>query len=336
MHEICKLYDIDKTRTSPYHPEGDGQVERFNRTLHKILYGLEQKHKEWDEILPYAFSAYNSTIHESTKFTPNFLWHGRELRITVGNLVPMCVEEEKDYGTYAAKVRKLIQIAYDVTREHLYKSALQTKKNYDRKMHQIVHRPGDQILLKDHTKHEKGKKKYQPTYAGPYWVIDRLGDVNYRIQLDEHSAAKVVHHNRMRKYNVRGPVFVPLWVRLKSRHLRKVENHEPSSVPNMQPRAPTGVQTWADRRRNLRHLARKRVQTLRPGQPKSVQSPAPRAKKTVHLLRGRPHLRRSVLDVVARSYRLRGTCRFALRPSALTGPDWTLSNCTSLCGSLEK
>ena len=87
-----------------------------------MIYGLQEKHKEWDELLPYAFSAYNATIHETTKFTPNFLWHGRELRNTVGNLVPETIEEEQqNYGTYAAKTKKLIQIAYDVAREHYIK-----------------------------------------------------------------------------------------------------------------------------------------------------------------------------------------------------------------------
>ena len=275
IEELCRLYDIDKTRTSPYHPQGDGQVERFNKTLMSIVKGLMEKHKEWDEALPFAFSAYNATIHDTTKFTPNFLWHGRELRNTVGNLVPESVDTPPEsYSAYAEKIKKLIQIAYDVTREHLHKSALKSKRYYDKNTHSIVHRPGDQILLKDHTKHLKGTKKYQDLFEGPYWVIDRLGDVNYRIQKDEHSAAKVAHHNRMRKYKVRGPVFVPLWVRLKSKYLRKLENNEVNPIPLVQPRAPTGVQTWADRRRNLRHIARKRVMKLRPGQPKKRPSPS--------------------------------------------------------------
>ena len=275
IEEICKLYDIDKTRTSPYHPQGDGQVERFNKTLMSIVKGLIAKHKEWDETLPFAFSAYNATIHDATKFTPNFLWHGRELRNTVGNLVPECIDTPPEsYGAYATKLKKIIQIAYDVTREHLHKSALKSKKYYDRNMYQKVHRPGDQILLRDHTKHDKGTKKYQDLYEGPYWVIDRLGDVNYRIQKDEFSGARVVHHNRMRKYNVRGPVFVPEWVRRNSKYLRKLENQDAPYIPLEQIRAPRGVQTWADRRRNLRHIARKRVLKLRPGQPKKRPSPS--------------------------------------------------------------
>ena len=35
--EMCRLLDIKKTRTTPYHPESDGMVERFNRTLEAQL-----------------------------------------------------------------------------------------------------------------------------------------------------------------------------------------------------------------------------------------------------------------------------------------------------------
>ena len=35
--EIGKLLGIAKTRTSPYHPQCDGQVERMNRTIIELL-----------------------------------------------------------------------------------------------------------------------------------------------------------------------------------------------------------------------------------------------------------------------------------------------------------
>ena len=38
FQKICRLLDIDKTRTVPYNPKSDGLVERFNRTLTDAIY----------------------------------------------------------------------------------------------------------------------------------------------------------------------------------------------------------------------------------------------------------------------------------------------------------
>ena len=51
--EICKLLDIEKTRTTPLHPQSDGQVERFNRTVVEMLHGkIKEDQKDWDLQLP--------------------------------------------------------------------------------------------------------------------------------------------------------------------------------------------------------------------------------------------------------------------------------------------
>lgn len=51
--EICKLLDIGKTRTTPLHPQSDGQVERFNRTVVEMLHGkIKEDQKDWDLQLP--------------------------------------------------------------------------------------------------------------------------------------------------------------------------------------------------------------------------------------------------------------------------------------------
>ena len=79
MQELCTLCGSHKTRTTPYHPESDGLVERFNRTLLMMLAMFASKNREdWDELLPPVMMAYRSSVHESTGFSPYRLMFGEE------------------------------------------------------------------------------------------------------------------------------------------------------------------------------------------------------------------------------------------------------------------
>ena len=78
--EMCKLLQIEKKRTTPYHPQSDGMVERFNRTLVKMLsMFVDDNHRNWDEQIPYVMMAYRATEHETTGMSPNMLMLGREI-----------------------------------------------------------------------------------------------------------------------------------------------------------------------------------------------------------------------------------------------------------------
>ena len=59
--EVCLLLQIQKTRTTPYHPQSDGMVERFYKTLVTMLSSyVADNHRDWDEHIPYVLMAYMS------------------------------------------------------------------------------------------------------------------------------------------------------------------------------------------------------------------------------------------------------------------------------------
>ena len=81
MQEVCQLMGIHKSRTTAYHPQCDGLVERQNRTLQDILSAYVSDHQDdWDQWVSLAVYAYNTSTHESTGFSPYELVFGRIAR----------------------------------------------------------------------------------------------------------------------------------------------------------------------------------------------------------------------------------------------------------------
>lgn len=84
FQEMCRLLDIKKTRTTPYHHQSDGLVERFNRTLESTLSMYVSNHQnDWDKYLQMVMYAYRSSVQESTRFTPYYMMFSREARLPV-------------------------------------------------------------------------------------------------------------------------------------------------------------------------------------------------------------------------------------------------------------
>ena len=88
---VCNLLNIDQTRTSAYHPMGNGQVERFNRTIEAMLAKVvKESQRDWDYHLQKALLAYRTAVHETTGFSPYHLNFGHSpalpIDIILGNL----------------------------------------------------------------------------------------------------------------------------------------------------------------------------------------------------------------------------------------------------------
>ena len=78
---------IDHRLTSPYHPQANGLTERFNQTLIRSLTKMTQESPDdWDVHLPTVLLGYRATIQASTRYTPFYLLHGREMSLPIPNL----------------------------------------------------------------------------------------------------------------------------------------------------------------------------------------------------------------------------------------------------------
>lgn len=107
FREMCKMLQINKTRTTAYNPQFDGMVERLNRTIKDILSKYLTVHQiDWDKYVDGLVLAYNTTPHETTGITPYRMVFGNEASIPLNIMTEINVTEEEPSNNESAYVRK--------------------------------------------------------------------------------------------------------------------------------------------------------------------------------------------------------------------------------------
>ena len=106
FQEICSLLGIEKTRTTPFHPQSDGQSERNIKTLSRMIAMTTKEQENWDEYLPFLSMAYRATPQDSTGLTPNFLMFGRELSMLVDVMIGLPQDQPMSELDYVKRLQK--------------------------------------------------------------------------------------------------------------------------------------------------------------------------------------------------------------------------------------
>lgn len=211
--EVCRLFGVTKTRTTPGYPQSDGMVERFNRTLLNALASFAAQHqRDWDLYIPFVLFAYRSAVHESTGTSPSLMMLGREVRGPVELLVPRPEQEEpQELTEYGVKLRKILEEVHAKARDCLEVTGSNMKRRYDRSADADGFQVGDAVWLYNPTCKKNTSPKLKRPWEGPYRVMKRITDVVYRIQLTPRSKPKVV--NRYRLWRVSGQLPEEWWQR---------------------------------------------------------------------------------------------------------------------------
>lgn len=175
VQSLCKLYGMRKSRTTPYHPQGNGQCERFNRTLHDLLRALPpEKKRRWAEYLPEVVYAYNITEHQSTGYSPYFLLFGRApctpLDLSLGGGEEQC---GGGVGEWVLGHQERLQVAYDQAGKRMRRAA-ETRRQYQRPPTKDAQlHPGQLVYVRN--RQVAGRNKIQDHWLPtPHQVVSQL------------------------------------------------------------------------------------------------------------------------------------------------------------------
>lgn len=200
--ELCKLYGVKKSRTTPHHPTGNAQCERFNRTLHELLRTLPPaKKRRWPEHLPELVYAYNATPHSTTGYSPYYLLFGVDPHLPVDALLGQESTIEPSHDWLAIHQRRL-KDAHARAKDYCEQKAAERISMLNEKVYCPPIELGQTVYLRNRP---PGRNKIQDAWKPiPHRVVEIQG-TTYTVEPVEGGPLK-----RVNRVDIRPCVSIPV------------------------------------------------------------------------------------------------------------------------------
>jgi hypothetical protein len=167
---LLKQFEIRHLLSTPYHPQTNGLVERFNRTLCESLAKLTEGKEDWDQHISPVLFAYRTAKQSSTKMTPFYLMYGRKPQM------PTMDTDEILQPTILERLYTLLEELpqeQEQARRNIHKGQQRQKQRFDQKV--TKHRKfkiGEKVLMYDAARDKHFTGKLKPKWKGPFYIHD--------------------------------------------------------------------------------------------------------------------------------------------------------------------
>ncbi len=203
VKELCSLLGIESVRTSPYHPETNGTVERMHGTMKSILGKCVAGGLDWVGQVCFVLFVLRQMLHADSGFSPFDLVFGFRVRTPLDALYHGLYEADSKELNVCEWVRGMaekLEKMRDCAVVKMMKGRVSRMEYVNRGSKLRSFEVGERVLYR-----VPGMQcKLADSWEGPYKVIERKGVVNYRIgKVGSERHTKVVHINCLKKYKER-------------------------------------------------------------------------------------------------------------------------------------
>ncbi|KAL4141393.1 hypothetical protein QTP88_004040 [Uroleucon formosanum] len=198
----CKKLGITQIFSSACHPQTQGMTERMNKIIcNSLSHYVNENQKDWSLYYKMIVFAYNTSPSSRLKVSPFYLLHGMEASQPIDN--KLTTEEDELFDL--AKALNQLQNVRDTIPKIIEKEQAVQKKHYDLSQKNIHFEPGQKVLIKFDFNEKDKTKKLGYKYRGPFTIIEKLSDVNYRVDLilKGKKTIDTFHVNRIKPYHER-------------------------------------------------------------------------------------------------------------------------------------
>lgn len=175
IKQLCDMYGIKSTRTTTYHPEGNGQCERFNRTLHDLLHTIPpDRKKRWPQYLSQITYSHNITAHHATGLAPYYVMFGREPQLPVDFILGTDQEDpsQETPEEWVRQHQESLRVVHDHVRLQLEAKAEKRNQKHNQQVTDPGLEEGELVYLRNHQ--VRGRNKIQDLWHSClYRVVNR-------------------------------------------------------------------------------------------------------------------------------------------------------------------
>ncbi|KII60797.1 Retrovirus-related Pol polyprotein [Thelohanellus kitauei] len=192
---LCQHLGIEKLRSTAYHPETNGLVERSNKSIKELLRIAVQKDpSDWDMNLDTCLFALRTACNASTGLPPSKIVFGSETQLPKNLSIQdtKMFSAESNHHVYVQKLERVMKSTFQLVDQNLVKSANKQKKSFDNKIYETKYVKGDYVLVK----YQQGNKLSQK-FEGPFEITGVKHPVYEIREIYYPNRTKRIHHNHL-------------------------------------------------------------------------------------------------------------------------------------------